>query len=287
MTFLHGFRKLLANFLRRLSEYIWPDSDKSCQLMTSSSEIDKFDSVPKGQYDYVPKGTYVFGPMDRFVLMPKNRYRVVLLPGQTVSGDLGVGWVTEDNSPAGYDLLWGNGDNLAAFRAEANHVRDKLTVEIADVVEKVLHSQAAVVDIGCGVGDLLVEMRRRQTDISVAGLDFSPKAVEGAQTALPDGTFVQFVIEKTLPYPMASFDLVLCTDVLEHLEHPQAVVAELVRICRPGGSVFIVVPDGDVDIFLGHYWFWNQATLKSFLANWQAEVSRLPITREFIAHISV
>lgn len=248
---------------------------------------DQFDLVPKGKYDYVPKGTYVFGPMDRFVLMPKNRYRVVLLPGQTVSGELGVGWVTEDNSPAGYDLLWGDGENLAAFRAEANHVRDKLTVEIANAVEKNLHPQAAVVDIGCGVGDLLVEMRRRQADITVAGLDFSPKAVEGAQTTLPDGSFMQFVIEKHLPYETNAFDVVLCTDVLEHLENPQSIVAELVRICRPGGSVFIVVPDGDVDTFLGHYWFWNQATLQEFLAEWKATVTRLPITREFIAHILI
>ncbi|MFQ4135672.1 class I SAM-dependent methyltransferase [Nodosilinea sp. PGN35] len=248
---------------------------------------DQFDLVPRGQYDYVPKGTYVFGPMDRFVLMPKNRYRAVLLPGQTVSSELGVGWVTEANSPAGYDLLWGDSDNLAAFRAEADHVRDKLTVEIADVVEKNLHSQAAVVDIGCGVGDLLVEMRRRQGDITVAGLDFSPRAVEGALAALPDGSFMQFVIEKHLPYETDAFDVVLCTDVLEHLEYPQAIAAELVRICRPGGSVFIVVPDGDVDLFLGHYWFWNQATLQTLLAEWRPEVARLPITREFIAHISV
>jgi hypothetical protein len=287
MAPLRRYRKSLAHFLNRLSKRIWANLDQPVETTAGPTSMDDFDMVPKGQYDYVPKGTYVFGPMDRFVLMPKNRYRVVLLPGQTVSGDLGVGWVTEDNSPAGYDLLWGNGDNLAAFRAEANHVRDELTVEIADVVEKGLHSQAAVVDIGCGVGDLLVEMRRRQTDISVAGLDFSPKAVEGAQTALPDGSFTQFVIAQTLPYETDTFDVVLCTDVLEHLEYPQAVVAELVRICRPGGSVFIVVPDGDVDIFLGHYWFWNQATLKSFLADWQAEVSRLPVTREFIAHISV
>ena len=79
----------------------------------------------------------------------------------------------------------------------------------------------------------------------------------------------------------------LCTDVLEHLERPKLIAAELVRICRPGGMVVIVVPDGDVDQFLGHYWFWNEGSLSLLLAEWEPEVIRLPRTREFLARIQV
>jgi SAM-dependent methyltransferase len=248
---------------------------------------DNFDVLPKGEYDYVPKGTYVYGPMENFLLVPKNRYRATLLPGQTINGDLGIGWITEENTPEGYDSLWGDNENLAAFRAEADHIRDVLTTEIADVVSQHLSPKAEVVDIGCGVGDLLLEVTKRQPQVKVAGLDFSPKAVEGAQKALPVGEFMRFTIEQTLPYPSDTFDVVMCTDVLEHLEYPQDIVKELVRICRPGGSVFIVVPDGDVDVFLGHYWFWNQTSLEAFLADWGAAVHRLPVSHEFIAHISL
>jgi 2-polyprenyl-3-methyl-5-hydroxy-6-metoxy-1,4-benzoquinol methylase len=121
----------------------------------------------------------------------------------------------------------------------------------------------------------------------VSGLDFSSKAVDGARAALPDGEFRHFVIERSLPYDSGTFDLVLCTDVLEHMENPRLVAAELVRICRPGGLVAIVVPDGDVDQFFGHYWFWNEQSLSALLKDWNAKVSRLPETREFIACISV
>ncbi len=248
---------------------------------------DGWDHIPQGQYDYVPKGTYVYGPADQFLLVPKNRYRAVLLPDQTTSADLGVGWITEDNTAAGYDQLWGDQANVAAFREEADGVREKLTREIVDHVEASIADGADVVDIGCGVGDLLAEVRRRRPRVAVSGLDFSQKAVDAAAIAFPDGQFRRFVIDRTLPYDTAAFDIVMCTDVLEHLERPKAIAAELVRICRPGGLVVIVVPDGDVDQFLGHYWFWNEESLRAMLAEWNPEVMRLPVTGEFIARIDI
>ena len=274
-----SFSQLLARFLRSIADKLNPTQEP---FSTAG-----WDHIPQGGYDYVPKGTFVYGPADKFLLIPKNRYRAALLPNQTVSADLGVGWVTEDNSAEGYDQLWGDTSNLEAFRAEANHIRDKLTIEIVDQIDALIQPNANVVDIGCGVGDLLCEIRKRKPMVRVSGLDFSSKAVEGAKITLSDGEFKQFTIEDCLPYDSNSFDLVLCTDVLEHLENPKLIVSELVRICSPSGMVSIVVPDGDVDQFFGHYWFWNEQSLRELLTEWDAKVSRLPVTREFIACISV
>lgn len=249
--------------------------------------VGAYDLIPRNQYDCLPKGTCVFGAADKYLLVPKNRYKAVLLPDQATSADLGIGWITEDNTAAGYDQLWGDQANLAAFREEADGVREKLTREIVDCIEDGIADGAEVVDIGCGVGDLLAEVRRCRPRVAVAGLDFSQKAVDAAATTFPGGRFVQHVIDRTLPYDTAAFDVVLCTDVLEHLERPRAIAAELVRICRPGGMVVIVVPDGDVDQFLGHYWFWNVESLGTMLAEWKPEVMRLPETREFLARIAV
>lgn len=284
---MNHIRKSIARFLRVIASMFHSEAENGAIAKLEPYSSNGWDHIPEGQYDYVPKSAYVYGPADRFLLVPKNRYRAVLLPEQNISANLGVGWLTEDNSAEGYDKLWGSTSNLEAFRAEANHVRDKLTLEIVDQIENLMQSDAKVVDIGCGVGDLLGEVQRRKPLINVSGLDFSLKAVEGARAALPHGEFRHFVIDRKLPYESESFDLVLCTDVLEHLEHPRLVAAELVRICRPGGIVAIVVPDGDVDQFFGHYWFWNEQSLSELLAGWNAHVSRLPQTREFIACITV
>lgn len=275
------FRCLAARFLRHCANYLY-NCNNSASQMTDGAD---FDLIPKGQYDYVPKGTSVFGPADRFLLVPKNRYRVKLLPDQRISDDLGIGWITEDNSAKSYDQLWGDSNCLEAFRSEGDHVREKLAEEIVGFINNEISPEADVVDIGCGVGDLLLEVRKRNPNIKISGLDFSIKAVDGAQVAIPDGSFILHKIEKILPFNNNVFDVVLCTDVLEHLEYPKIVISELVRICRPGGIVALVVPDGDVDQFLGHYWFWNENSLKKLLTGWQADVIRLPQTREFLACI--
>ena len=47
---------------------------------------------------------------------------------------------------------------------------------------------------------------------------------------------------QALPFPDASYDLVLCSHVLEHVPDDRAAMRELGRICRPGGRVLIMVP---------------------------------------------
>lgn len=46
----------------------------------------------------------------------------------------------------------------------------------------------------------------------------------------------------TLPFAGDAYDTILCNAVLEHVEHPEAVVAELARVLRPGGHVILAVP---------------------------------------------
>lgn len=287
MRFVRLIRRVSASILRKIAAVLWPESSMYEANRNQPFTLNGWDHIPQNQYDYVPKGTHVSGAASQFLLVPKNRYRLVLLPDQEVTAERGVGWITEDNSPESYDRLWGSTEAIEAFRAENGHARDKMTSEIVDHFEINLPAVPCVVDIGCGAGDLLAEVKQRHPQATLAGLDYSSKAVENAKSAFPGGEFRQFVIDRELPYESGRFDLVMCCDVLEHLEHPREVATELVRICRPGGLVVIVVPDGEVDQFFGHYWFWNEQSLAAMLAPWKADVRRLPQSREFIARIRV
>jgi ubiquinone/menaquinone biosynthesis C-methylase UbiE len=94
-----------------------------------------------------------------------------------------------------------------------------------------LPRNARVLDAGCGEGVLVDEYADR---IDIVGVDAnyaSERVREGSVTALP--------------FPDASFDRALCLDVLEHLtyeEQPRA-LAELHRVVRPGGELFVSVPN--------------------------------------------
>ncbi|HEX7122972.1 MAG TPA: methyltransferase domain-containing protein [Gemmatimonadaceae bacterium] len=104
----------------------------------------------------------------------------------------------------------------------------------------------AVVDVGCGTGTLAIAAKRcvGATGI-VHGIDASPEMIELAKRkAGGQGVEVAFqtAVVEALPFPDASFDVVLSTLMLHHL--PRAVreqcAREMRRVLKPGGRVLAV-----------------------------------------------
>ena len=96
-----------------------------------------------------------------------------------------------------------------------------------------------VLDVGCGGGLLAEGMARRGA--RVTGIDLAPGALEVARLhALEYGIAVdyrQVAAESLADAEPASFDLVTCLEMLEHVPDPPAIVAALARLVRPGGDV--------------------------------------------------
>lgn len=97
---------------------------------------------------------------------------------------------------------------------------------------------ARVLDLGCGMGGFLPGLselgaRVYPADISVPGLVFCRERGYGGGVVV-DGY--------ALPYADESFDLVCLFDTIEHIEDDRAVMREVARILKPGGSVFVSVP---------------------------------------------
>lgn len=93
-----------------------------------------------------------------------------------------------------------------------------------------------VLDLGCGMGGLSVALRRE--GVAVWPLDFN--AAYCRITRLRARRYgldlpVVRAAGEALPYSDASFDVVVCWDVLEHVRSPRAVLAETRRVLRPGG----------------------------------------------------
>ncbi len=103
-----------------------------------------------------------------------------------------------------------------------------------------------VLDLGCGVGFFGGLARKRGG--RVVGLDFSEAALGIAQTQQEGIPFVRGDATK-VPFPDASFDVVLLNDIIEHLaEAPgRRMIEEVFRVLRPGGRLVV---DTDNDAFL-------------------------------------
>jgi demethylmenaquinone methyltransferase/2-methoxy-6-polyprenyl-1,4-benzoquinol methylase/phosphoethanolamine N-methyltransferase len=114
-----------------------------------------------------------------------------------------------------------------------------------------------VLDIGCGTGTLALLARERVgPEGEVHGIDPSPEMIERAQRKAAgrrDGVRFQTGVAERLPYPDASFDLVLSTLMLHHLPdelRPQALL-EAARVLKPGGRLFAVDMSGSGP------WYWR------------------------------
>lgn len=94
-----------------------------------------------------------------------------------------------------------------------------------------------VLDAGCG--DTLPLMNRYAPHVKFAvGVD----VVTPSETPAPNGA-VTIADLGALPFQDQMFDLIVSRSVVEHLEHPRAVFAELRRILRPGGRIVFATPN--------------------------------------------
>ncbi|WP_392507778.1 class I SAM-dependent methyltransferase [Naumannella halotolerans] len=107
------------------------------------------------------------------------------------------------------------------------------------------------IDIGAGLGRHSFELYRRgadviafdmsESDMAEVGEMFAAMAVEGQA---PAQAKAQAVVgdASALPYPDDHFDLVIMSEILEHVPADLSVIDEAVRVTRPGGRVIVSVP---------------------------------------------
>jgi SAM-dependent methyltransferase len=113
----------------------------------------------------------------------------------------------------------------------------------------------SVLDVGCGAGTNLELLATLYPASSLVGIDIEREPLEYCRSdrAAP---VLQGDVQH-LPFAAAAFDLITALDTLEHVEDDVAVLQELFRTCRPGGTLLLTVPAfpflwGNVDE-LGHH----------------------------------
>jgi SAM-dependent methyltransferase len=117
-----------------------------------------------------------------------------------------------------------------------------------------LPSDAHVLDVGCGPGTITADLAARVTGGQVTGIDTAADvlAIARQEADRRGRANVRFEVGDVygLAFDDGTFDLVHAHQVLQHLSDPVAALAEMRRVCRPGGLV--AARDGD---YGGMFWF--------------------------------
>jgi 2-polyprenyl-3-methyl-5-hydroxy-6-metoxy-1,4-benzoquinol methylase len=96
-----------------------------------------------------------------------------------------------------------------------------------------------ILDVGCGSGSNSLALAQKGHRLH--GVDISDTAIEQYCRHGFDGRVAD--VETGLDYPDASFDLVFCSEVIEHMTSPEILASEVCRILKPGGELVISTPN--------------------------------------------
>ena len=97
-----------------------------------------------------------------------------------------------------------------------------------------------LLDFGCGHAPYLLDFRARGVD--VAGAEIAPDVVAAYQARGIDVRPIDDL--EQIPFGDASFDIVYLMQVIEHIRDPHRFLADLRRVVRVGGDVFLACPNG-------------------------------------------
>jgi ubiquinone/menaquinone biosynthesis C-methylase UbiE len=155
----------------------------------------------------------------------------------------------EDTVPDVYLTINEADPDLLAQIAQGLEMRATLPQQVA-ILETYLGDidfpeDARVLNVGCGTGAQSRTLIQRPGVASVVGIDRAKFLLGRARelAAGLDGLTFEEASGDDLPFAAASFDVIVAHTVLTHVADPEAVLAELFRVLRPGGTLAIC--DGD------------------------------------------
>jgi 2-polyprenyl-3-methyl-5-hydroxy-6-metoxy-1,4-benzoquinol methylase len=134
-----------------------------------------------------------------------------------------------------------------------------------------LPPEAVIIDLGCGSGVLLEKISRAYPAARLRGIDVEPRALAIARERLPSAELLALDLDSENLAPpswQGVADVVVCSEVLEHLSEPRHALALARDLLKPGGRLVVTVPSGamnDFDRSIGHRKHYEVGELASLL----------------------
>lgn len=185
------------------------------------------------------------GPLVEHLRVPRAPASSGLIPTSDLYGyalsDLArctrCGHVQLDQMPSDEELMNAYAEAEEGLLIEQEEGQRATSRRALERIERFREPPGRMLDVGCWVGFLLSEARERGWDVE--GIEPSRYASEYAreQLGLPVQTVDLFGAQ------VEPADVIVMTDVIEHLVRPDEALARLHELLRPGGAVYLALPD--------------------------------------------
>jgi ubiquinone/menaquinone biosynthesis C-methylase UbiE len=136
---------------------------------------------------------------------------------------------------------------------------------LLDHLNRLAPPDAAVLDVGCGLGDVLASM---PPSYRLSGMDYATHNVRVATKRLGERAQIVKGSIYEIPFESNRFDVALCLEVLEHIEDDARGVRDIARVLKPGGFLIAAVP-------YTYYWPQYRALMGHFRHYTRTSFSRL------------
>ena len=114
---------------------------------------------------------------------------------------------------------------------------------LIDYVAQHLPNGGRALDYGCGKGDVVAGGRRQGIDLFGVDVFYKDgRTREDIEEKGLLGTVVKEIRDGVVDFPEAHFDLVVSNQVFEHVKNLDSVLAEIVRVLKPGGTLHALFP---------------------------------------------
>jgi len=143
-------------------------------------------------------------------------------------------------SAESYDEQWDRLRDFIRFNPGARHRRRLLE----NLLKHVGLDSPTVIDAGCGLGFNVSAIVAALPNAFLTGVDFSPLAIEGATNKFPKHLWK--VVDLNSPPPELSAEVVVCTEVIEHVDDPEQFIINLSQMVQDGGYLVLTTQSGKV-----------------------------------------
>lgn len=108
-----------------------------------------------------------------------------------------------------------------------------------DIIKLISFKDSNILEIGCGEGNTLVELKKQGKAKFIAGVDI----IDLNQANRLDKFILADIESDNINLPEEYFDVIICADVLEHLKDPWSVLKKISKFLKPDGILLASIPN--------------------------------------------